>query len=373
MNGISVCGVGDRMRGLLRLLLNEYPKSRILEIYDPDPSQIEKFKKEVLGDVSVANSFNESLKKDEIDWIFIGSPNYAHKDQIISALNNDKNVFSEKPIAISLEECEEIKKKFEEKNLKFLISYPLRYSLFYKRVKDIVDSGDIGEIISLEFNETLEFHHGSFIMANWRRFEEYSGGHLLEKCCHDFDIVNWIIDDLPIKVSSFGGLNFFNEKNKNYFQEFNHLIKGKKNPFTSKKNIVDNQVVILEFNRGAKVSFHTNCSSSLPERRMYICGTKGTIKADVLSGLVQWKILGSSEKRTVIDEKNKGGHGNGDVPLIKDIVDGMEGKESSVSNPLYEALISSITTISADEARKKEKIINLLPYWKKLGYIKEHD
>lgn len=61
----------------------------------------------------------------------------------------------------------------------------------------------------MEFNETLHLDHGGFIMGDWRRLTEHSGGHLLEKCCHDFDLVNWILRTKARKVSSFGGLNFF--------------------------------------------------------------------------------------------------------------------------------------------------------------------
>lgn len=365
MKKIGVIGVGNRMRNLIRLFIKENPNIIIQGVYDPNPESIKEFQK--IFPTTIYNEYEKLIN--DVEWVFIGSPNYIHKEQIISALKYNKNVFSEKPIAITLEECEEIKKKFEEKNLRFLISYPLRYSSFYKKIKDIVDSGKIGKIISLEFNETLSFTHGSFIMTDWRRYQKYSGGHLLEKCCHDFDIVNWIIDDLPFKISSFGGRNFFKKENKNIYKKFKGHMKNKKNPFTSEKDIVDNQVVILEFIRGARATFHTNCSSALPERKMYICGTEGTIKVDVLSGFIQWKTLESSEKNTLIDEANRGGHGNGDVPLIRDLINSIEGKESIVSHPLYEALISSITTISADKARKEEKVVNLLPYWKKLGYI----
>lgn len=372
MKKIAVIGVGDRMRGFLRIFINRNSNVGIDTIYDPDPVQIREFKKNVFKDINVASSIDDILKNPEIGWVFIGSPNHVHKDQILSCFKNDKNVFCEKPIAITTDECEEIKKKFEEKELKFLISYPLRYSTFYKRIKDIVDSGKIGKIISIEFNENLSFTHGSFIMANWRRLEKYSGGHLLEKCCHDIDIVNWIVDDLPRKVCSFGGLNFFKKSNKNYYQKFRDSINGVKNPFTSRKDIVDNQVVILEFLRGARATFHTNCSSALPERKLNICGTEGTIKADVLSGFIQWKVLGSLEKNTTIDEMNRGGHGNGDIPLINDIVDTIEGGSSVVSNPLYEAIISSVTAILADKSRKEEKVINLMPYWKRMRYLKNN-
>ena len=67
-------------------------------------------------------------------------------------------------------------------------------------------------MISMEFNETLGFNHGGFIMGDWRRLTENSGTHLLEKCCHDIDLVNWMLESIPVKVASFGGVNFFTKK-----------------------------------------------------------------------------------------------------------------------------------------------------------------
>lgn len=369
MKKVGVIGAGNRMRNLVRLFVNESPNITITGVYDPNPESIEKFKETF--STEVYKSYKKLIQ--DVDWVFIGSINSAHKKQIMSAMKKGKNIFSEKPVAISFEQCKRIKKEYDKRNIRFLISYPLRYSPVYKKLKKIIESKEIGDITSLEFNETLSFSHGAFIMGDWRRLERYSGGHLLEKCCHDFDLVNWIVDDMPRKVSSFGGLNFFLPKNSGMLENLriskDHWERKKfKNPFTSKKDIVDNQVVIMEYMNGVRASFHTNCSSSLPERRMYICGTKGTIYVNILAGLIQVKTIDSPQKVTSIDEENKGGHGGGDPLLIRDIIDVINGGESSIEKPLDKSIISAVTTIFSDESRKKEKVVDLLPYWEELGY-----
>jgi predicted dehydrogenase len=367
---IGVIGCGNRMKKILKILLSKKSDIVIESLYDVSSSQVKNFKKEFGEDIFSAETYQEVVDNKEIKWIFIGSPNFVHKEQILYSINKDKNIFLEKPVAVSFEELKEIKDSFFKKNLSFLVSYPLRYSPHYRKIRKILDSGKIGNIVSFEFNETLTFNHGACIMADWRRFEKFSGGHLLEKCCHDFDVANLLLKSIPSKVASFGGLNIFLKENKRLEKkikmdkgEFKN--KNKLSPFALEKDVVDNQVVILEYRNGSRAVFHTNTASTMPERRMYMCGTKGSIKTDVLKGFLQYKILGSSETAMIIDEKFKGGHGAGDFYLINELVDAMEGESYS---SLDDGIKSAVIAIAAERARKESCVVDLEPIWKEFGY-----
>src|SRR3989344_3439476 len=232
---IGVLGCSSR----LKYILEELSKILDFEIKGLYDKKIEavNFYRETFGkNIRYYSDINLLSSEKDIDWIFIGSINSEHKEQILSALNGGKNIFCEKPIATTFNDLKEIKNSFEKNNSLFFVSYPLRYSPHYKKIKEIIDSGKIGKIVSMEFSEVLKFRHGAFIMANWRRFEENSGGHLLEKCCHDIDIINWIVGSLPKKVSSFGGLNFFIKENSFLFEKNKKFMKeNQKNPFLSEK------------------------------------------------------------------------------------------------------------------------------------------
>ena len=365
---IGITGCGFRVKEILKLLL----KNTLIEItgiYDINTQALEDFKKE-FGEIKSYENYETLLDDSEVDWVFIGSINSAHKEHIVSALNAGKNIFCEKPIATTFDDLKEIKKAFEESNSLFLISYPLRYSLHYRKIKEIINNDEIGEIISVEFNETLDFTHGAFIMSDWRRLEKYSGGHLLEKCCHDLDLINWFIGSLPKKVASFGGLNFFNERNKQIFNNIESeklFFDGKSigNPFISEKSIIDNQVVLLEYNTGVRATFHTNCSSGIPERRMYICGTKGTIRADIVNFKIEIRKINSKETK-VIDTYSEGSHAGGDKFLVEELKKIMiEKKQSNIS--MKDAICSAVTCFAIEEARKKEQVINLNSIWEELG------
>ena len=375
--GIGVLGCGSRMKALLRLLLQINPNHKIVALHDIEKNAVDQYYEEFGRNIKIYENSKELVKDFNVGWVFVGSSDYLPKKYIADALSEGKNVFSEKPLAVSVSECEEIKRIHEVKNLKFLISYPLRYSPHYNRIKRIIDEGKIGKIVSMEFNEVLKFSHGAFIMGNWRRFVEFSGGHLLEKCCHDMDLVNWLTGSLAKRVASFGGLNMFKPDNSYILErmekEKEDVIGSYKkwvlNPFTSEKDVIDNQVVIIEYINGVRATFHTNCSSGLPERRMYICGTEGTIRADLFTGKVELKKIGSSEEtKIILDEENKGGHGGGDPILVKELNRLMLGGEI-YGSPLFDAIKSVITCLGIDESMNKGEVVDLVSLWNKFGFL----
>jgi predicted dehydrogenase len=371
---IGVLGCGFRIRSLLKKLLEINSTIKIVSVYDPDLNSINKFKKDFIGNIKICKTEEELISDQDITWVFIGSYNSFHKEQIIKSIKANKNIFCEKPITINIRECMEVKSAYQNKELNFIISYPLRYSNHYKKIKELINKKEIGNIISLEFNEVIGFNHGAFIMSDWRRFKKYSGGFLLEKCCHDFDLINWLIEDIPKKVASFGGRNIFIEKNnfiypdlQIYENTINNNLKSVFNPFLSDKDIIDNQVAILEYRNGIRATFHTNSGSSIPERRMYICGTKGTIRADLLTGRIEIRKLNSKEIEIFTDELNKESHGRGDLHLMEEL-NKIILNQNIIKKEVDDSIKSVITCLAVDYARENGEIISLERIWKEFDY-----
>ena len=374
--GIGIIGCGQRIKDLF----SDYPElfgiSKIIGVYDINPAASQSYLDLYGKDIKIYKDYKELLKNKEIKWVFIGSINSVHSEHIIESLNHNKHVFCEKPLSIKIEDCGNIRRSLKGKNLNFFIGYVLRYAPLYRKIKEIVDKGEIGKIISLEFNETIPFNHGAFIMSGWRRYTESSGGFLIEKCCHDIDIVNWIVGDIPDKVVSFGGLNFFIEKNSHIYDDitkkedvvFNE-IKIKENPFSLDKDIVDNQTAIIEYRNKVRASFHTNCSSAIPERRIYVCGEKGTIRADLLNGKIELGFINNRNDVQIFHMKDKEEHGGGDRHFMKEIEDAMLNK-NFLKNYIDEAVISSAVCIALDDSMYSRKIVEMEPIWKYLEIIK---
>ncbi|MBN2710824.1 MAG: Gfo/Idh/MocA family oxidoreductase [Planctomycetes bacterium] len=374
---IGIIGCGGRIRGVVNNVLQNSGDVRVVAVFDPEPKSVAAAKENYGDGIRVCGSVAELVGAQDVDWVFIGSWNCCHREHAIAALEAGKDVFCEKPLATSIADCLDMKKAWKKSGRVFSLGLVLRYSPHYQKIKEIVESGEIGKIISMEFNETLHFDHGGYIHGDWRRLEKNAGSHLLEKCCHDIDLALWILDDLPKRVASFGGCDFFVPENAGEVDRIGKSESGRdafsswlrihdENPFTAEKDIVDNQVAILECYKGARVTFHTNCSTSIPERRMYICGGRGTLRADVLTGEIEMQTIGYDSERRQLGTGSSGGHGGADGFLAKSIVETMfKGKPPMAG--IEEGLRSNITAMAIDKAMKDGIVVELSSIWHEAG------
>ena len=203
-------------------------------------------------------------------------------------------------------------------------------------------------------------------MGNWRRLRENSGGHLLEKCCHDIDMANWMVGSLPSRVASFGGLDFFIPANRKKYTKHVRRIPGRKyiNPFTSDRDVVDNQVAIIEYQNGVRATFHTSMNAQIRERRLYICGTEGAIRAAIKSGSIETCRLGSERKIENLSVSAEGSHAGGDSILAQELVRCML-KGTQPSAGFLDGFISAATCFAIDKAMETGRVVSLAPYWKR--------
>lgn len=375
MIGVGVIGCGAMGRSMARLVRNRSNRVQFTSLYDPDEASIRRMKADPGFDGTVCNSV-ESLLALDCQWVMIASVNSAHADQAVAAFRSGKHVFCQKPLATSLEDCLAMREAWRHSDRQFAIGFTLRYSPHYRRLKELVDTGVIGEIISLEFNETLGFNHGGYIMGDWRRLKDNAGSHLLEKCCHDIDIVNWLVGARARRVASFGGRNFFTPENEYHMSRLGSDERGRpayrtwrgssgENPFTAEKDIVDNQVVLLEFDNGVRASFHINCNSAIPERRLYVCGTEGTIRSDVISGQLEVQRIGFGTERENHATGASGMHGDGDSVLAAELVSAMTD-EGRMSAGIHEGLSAAVTCFAIDEAMESGRVVAMDSYWRRV-------
>jgi predicted dehydrogenase len=138
------------------------------------------------------------------------------------------------------------------------------------------------------------------------------------------------------------------------------------NPFTSDKDIVDNQVAILEYENGVRATFHTNANAGIPERRMYILGTEGALRADVLTGKIHVKRIGWETEMRDESSGVAGGHGDGDPVLAKELADSMLNHTPPAAG-LEEGLASAVTCFAIDEAMDTGKVVDVGAWWRRVG------
>ena len=373
---IGLLGCGGRLRHVVgNLLWESGDRVRISSAFDPDPLAIESARQTFGEGVEAASSEKDVI--DRSDWIFIGSFNGEHARQAIAALRAGKDVFCEKPLATTLEDCLAVRKAVNDSGRTFYFGLVLRFAPLYRKVRELLTSGVIGNLVSFEFNETLAFNHGGYIFGNWRRQRRLAGSHMLEKCCHDLDLANWLVGSLPVRVASFGGLNFFKPENQHHVDRIGPDSHGKPayqtwadphriSPFTASAEILDNQVAILQYANGVRCTFHTNCNAGIPERRFYMCGSEGTLRADLYQGTIDVSRIGHESKIETYNLGFAGGHAGGDEvmakALAKSLLEG-EAPRATVEDGLRACLVA----FAVDEAADNSRVIDLSPRWKAAG------
>jgi len=375
--GVGLIGCGARLRYVMEhVIAHGSDLIDVRAICDPSAESLAATKQAIAPNAVVVDDYRDLVKDPSIDWVMVGSWNCFHREHVLAAFEAGKNVFCEKPLATTIEDCLAMRAGWRQAGTQFMIGFTLRYSPHYRKIHELLNTGAIGQLISMEFNETLAFSHGGYIMGNWRRDALNAGTHLLEKCSHDIDLANWFTGSRAARVASFAGLDFFIPENAHHRQRLGRDEKGKQayaswdaleavDPFSSEKSIADNQVAIIEYESGVRATFHTNMNVGIPERRMYLCGTEGSIRADVISGQIEVGRIGFDEKIERIDLGIRGSHGGGDAVLGLNIVNCMKGEENPYTG-LDHGLISAFTCFAIDEAVAANAVVPLAPYWAKL-------
>ena len=377
--GIGMIGCGAMGRIVAGAVLAHSKRLRLRGLFDPDKRSVQQCLKELNNNVQVYKDYRSLVQSPDIDWVMIASWNCYHSEEAVAAFRAGKHVFCQKPLATNLNDCLAMLRAWKKSRKMFNIGFTLRYSPHYRRIKQLIDKGVLGSIISMEFNETLDFNHGGYIMGDWRRLTKNAGTHLLEKCCHDIDLANWFLGSRPSRVASFGGLDFFLPRNKKHIRRIGKNCQGKNaysawpglidlNPFTSRKDIIDNQVAIIEYAKGPRATFHTNCNAGIPERRMYILGSEGAIRADLIVGRIETKRIGFDTRIETVDTGVRGGHGGGDEVLAEELADSML-KGVQPATGIMDGLNSAVSCFAIDKSVQTSRVISLEPFWKRVDKV----
>lgn len=331
-----------------------------------------------LNEESIYLDYKEMYKKGKIaDILIISTMDQDHYIQAMEALEIGYDILLEKPIAPTPEECDAITKAANEKGVNIIVCHVLRYTPFFRKLKDILDDGTIGEIINIIHCEAVGNVHQShsFVRGNWRN-TTVGAPMLLAKSCHDIDLLQWLIDRKCEKVQSFGALTHFTPENQPegapdrctdgckysdscfyYAPEiytkinkgwFDYAATKINNPteeqilealkttnygkcvYKCDNNVVDHQVVNMQFEGGCTVSF-TMSAFNKGGRYMRIMGTKGEIWADIEEDNI--KIYDFKTQTTNLiniyetnaDGSILSGHGGGDTGIMDDLYEFLSG------------------------------------------------
>ncbi len=420
---MAICGCGVRGLEAYAPYAKENPdKIQIVAGADTNPERLDLLKKEYSVDNSKCfNSAEEMLSKDKLaDVMIISTQDKQHIEHAMLALEKNYHLILEKPISPDLQECLALQKKAHEKNRLVMVCHVLRYTDFYSIIKNLLDEGTIGQIQTVDAVENIAYWHfaHSYVRGNWRKQEDSSPS-ILAKCCHDMDILRWLIAKPCVRLSSLGGLGLFKKENapKDSAKRCLNNCKAKENcpydaekiyltnkrsglynngtgwpcsvlnPAPTKENIyealengnygrcvyhcdndvADHQVLSMEFEDNITATFTMSAFTQECYRSIKIMGSMGEIEGDMHNNIIYVRQFGK-EDRIINLAKAKNdfaGHGGGDMGLMQSAYDLLANNSTAAITSIDASIESHVMALAAENSRLGNgKIIELCDFAK---------
>ncbi|AZN43150.1 Gfo/Idh/MocA family protein [Paenibacillus albus] len=410
----ALIGAGQRGAGAYAPYALDHPEEiRFVAVADGDPERRERFAQTY--EISEANTFSDwedfLTRPKMADAVIICTQDKMHFEPTIKALEMGYHVLLEKPMSPDPLECFIMGEYAEKYDRVLSICHVLRYTDFFAKIKDLVAGGSIGKLVSIQHTENVEHGHQahSFVRGNWSK-SEVSSPMILAKSCHDMDILQWIIDEECTQVSSFGSLAHFRKESapegapmrcldgcpvqdtcpyyapriylerddwvgkvlrsvvSNDTSDEGVISSLKTGPYGRcvyhcDNDVVDHQVVNLEFASGVTVAF-TMCAFTFEGgRSVKLMGTQGQIRADMEKNVIEVTNFSTRETETILLDTDAAGHGGGDTNIMRDFVrqvrsDGMEKGLTSAKASVQSHLIA----FAAEKSRLEGRIIKMQEY-----------
>lgn len=211
-------GAGQRGKDIYGNYALVYPNElKFVAVADPNQTRREEFSlSHSIADDRSFESWEELLALGKIaDVAFVCTQDKMHTQPALKAMEVGYDVLLEKPMATTLEECKELVTRSISTKKILQIGHVLRFSPFFTIIKQIIETGKIGEIVNISWRENVSYWHyaHSYIRGNWRNTEKASPM-ILAKCCHDLDLLYWMIKSPVVKLSSFGNQKYFGRQNQ---------------------------------------------------------------------------------------------------------------------------------------------------------------
>lgn len=166
-----------------------------------------------IAPVPTYSDFDLMLREQNPDVVIVCTPDYLHHDFIIRSLDFGADVISEKPLTIDSEKCSAIFAAVERTGRKVRTTFNMRWMPGITKVRELIAQGEIGRVRHIDFEYFLNTDHGADYFRRWHSEKACSGGLLLHKSTHHFDVLNWWIDGIPSLVFAMGDLVYYGEKN----------------------------------------------------------------------------------------------------------------------------------------------------------------
>lgn len=328
-------------------------EARIAGIFDINRTRAEYVREHTDPSIPVYTDFDRMMKETEPDAAIITTVDRFHHDYIIRTLEYGCDAITEKPMTIDDEKCKAILEAEKRTGRKVTVTFNYRFMPYVTRIKELIREGAVGKVLSVDFEYLLDTSHGADYFRRWHRKKENSGGLLVHKSTHHFDLVNWWIEEDPEEIFANGTRRFYGPTRENrgercstcphagtcefavkyhedpYFKAFYFEAEKEDGYFRDRCvfaddiDIEDSMSVAVKYSKGTLLTYSLITYSPYEGWKVSINGTGGRLEAsEYHSGhraAEPSNIISVYNRRgevvTYDIRKAEGGHGGGDERL----------------------------------------------------------
>ena len=300
---------------------------------------------EKFPEADIYEDYHELLKRDDIAAVMIATPDFCHEEQTVAALEAGKAVFLEKPMAITIEGCDRILKTAYETGSKLFLGHNMRYFASILKMKEIIDSGMIGDIQCGWCRHFISYG-GDAYFRSWHSEQKYSTGLLLQKGAHDIDVMHWLMGGYTKRVSGMGMLSVYDKCARrspeepgdvNWYPE--NYPPLEQTGFSPIIDIEDHNMIMMQLDNGAQACYMQCHYAPDAERNYTFIGTKGRVENMGEAGECEihvWNRRGSRQNPDIIYKLHEmtGSHGGSDPLMIQAFLDFLRYGKRPNTNPI---------------------------------------
>ncbi|HIT74291.1 MAG TPA: Gfo/Idh/MocA family oxidoreductase [Candidatus Avipropionibacterium avicola] len=325
----------------------------------------------------------ELLHHEDLDAVVVASPNFQHVPYAVEAMSQSLPLMLEKPVATTVEDLATLWRAHTERTAgETVVGFVLRYTPFYSAVREIVQSGRLGEILAVEANENLGTGLTMVQYRGWRQDTAKSGGWMVEKCCHDMDILSHLLGSRPSRVFSMASaLHLRPRPEAEQLPRFqpsagtgeidfgdaatNEALRDtmQHSPYAP-SNLPDRQVATIEFENGTLATFTAVMAQPKTTRRLRIFGTEGLLEGDISAETIELSFPDPNESTGMTTEQVEvavggSGHHGGDEVLGDTFWHLAAGEQRTIRAGLVDGIDAVLTALSLQRSAESGAPVDL--------------
>jgi predicted dehydrogenase len=407
----ALVGTGSRASMYVSAILEQYTSvAKLVALCDSNSVRMKHYASQASYEVPCYShhDFKRMLNETTPEVVIVCTPDATHHDYIITAMQHGCDVITEKPMTTTAMACQDILQTIRDANKTLRVTFNYRYSPRNSKVKEMLQAGEVGEVTQVHFEWLLDTLHGADYFRRWHRDKLNSGGLIVHKATHHFDLVNWWLSATPELVFALGSLSFYGKHNalkrglKSDYERSHQDPNASRDPFALSleqdptlkalyldaekedgyfrdKNVFaeditieDTMSVLVRYDTGALLTYSLNAYSPWEGYRVAFTGTKGRLELTVverpyvlhengvlidpsytMSEIIPPKLTLYQHWQRAVNipiEETHGGHGGGDEKLLKDLFEGVKHDPLGFAAGHIDGAKSILVGIAANQA-----------------------